>query len=142
VTADSTAPDPRHSRAAMIRRLAVATVVPLFFLAGPFVLGLGEAAASLTGGMERFSLGRVAFVLTMALVPLTLGAAATELAKPWPVGGPAVFTAAFLVVWGALLYRSEGGFALFVYLAVTAPAYLLGVVARAVLLARRARRDG
>ena len=54
----------------MVRRLAVATVVPLFFLAGPFVLGLGEAAASLTGGMERLSLGRAAFVLTMALVPL------------------------------------------------------------------------
>ena len=133
------APDPGRARAARIRRLAVATVVPLVFLAVPFAIGIGEAAAALVGGMGRFSAGRAGFVLVMAVVPLVMGAVATELARPHPIGGPAVFTASFLIVWGWTLYRSEGGFAFFVYLALTAPAYLLGVVLWAVFLVRRAQ---
>jgi len=130
--------DLRRERAALVRRLALATVVPLFFLAGPFLFGLAEAAAALEGGMGRGSLGRASFVLVMALVPLGMGVLAAELAKPLPVGPPAVFTAAFVVVWGVMLMRSEGGFAFFVYMAVTAPAYLLGAAWQTRAIALRA----
>jgi hypothetical protein len=127
-----------RARAAMIRRLTLATVVPLFFLAGPFLFGLGEAAAALGGGMGRLSAGRAGFVLVMALVPLGLGVLAAELAKPHSVGPPAVFTAAFVTVWGVMLMRSEGGFAFFVYLVMTAPAYLLGAAWQTRVIALRA----
>jgi hypothetical protein len=132
-------PDPRRHRAAMVRRLAVATVVPLVFLAGPFPFALAEAVTSLTDGMGRFSLARVGFVIVMALVPLAMGVTAAELAKPHPAVGPFVFTAAFVAVWGVILYRGEGGFAFFIYLVVTVPAYLLGAVWHTRTLARRGR---
>jgi hypothetical protein len=117
-------------RAAKVLRLVLATLLSVWFGAIGSWYMQAEALAMTEERMERFSRERIVFVVAMAAFPLAFGAAAARASHPHSPRVPAAVTTLAVLVIGILAHRADPDFQSFLYLSVTAPAFLLGVALR------------